>query len=215
MKIELFVLKKTFAFYLFSFDRRDAGSWIRDTEQPDISSIATWLRKYTNSWKKLLERTDEEIGLYGNIGKPGVYREVLVDLLKKHQEHLNNSVLVKFDSASPKKIRITIFLAEKATKSPSRKRPTPQKKEDAPGSPMAVGGLDTSPVSVPTLNPIQHQEVLNTMEQLPSPFPTAVAGHGTSVSSAGPTKSPSRTVSKTHLKAQEPPAQLEGRLLHK
>ena len=172
---------------LFSFDRRDGGSWIRDHEQPDVNLIATWLKKYTNSWKKLLERTDEEMGLYCAISRPGAYREILVDLLKKHQEYLNNSVLVKFDAGSPKKVRITIFPPEKVPKSPARKRTTPQKKQE-PGSPTAVAGVDTSLVSNPTSSPLQ--QVTGNMEQLPV-FSQAVAGSSTTAS-PGSTKSPSR-----------------------
>ena len=141
-----------------------------DLQQPDLASVTTWLRKYTNSWKKLLERSNEEIGFYNiNPTVPCTYRDVLIQLVKEQQVYWNSSVLVVFDEQAPKKIRLTIFPVEKSTKSPSRKRATPQKKtpQKLPMSPPAA--MEQSPHGA------QHQ--MNPQQERAPLTPRALQDH--------------------------------------
>jgi len=96
-------------FGIYLFDRKDGGHWIHDQEEyDDMTNFSAWFRKYCSSWKKLLEQSDEEIGLICKGGLPTGYRETLMYILQRQQDDLNTNVLDTFDEFSSRKIRINI-----------------------------------------------------------------------------------------------------------
>jgi len=71
-------------FGIYLFDRKDGGHWIHDQEEyDDMTNFSAWFRKYCSSWKKLLEQSDEEIGLICKGGLPTGYRETLMYILQR------------------------------------------------------------------------------------------------------------------------------------
>ena len=69
----------------------DYDTWIADNEvYEDERKFSKWFSDYSQAWKEILKRSDQELGLALEGGRDGGYRSALLEMLGGWQRETNN-----------------------------------------------------------------------------------------------------------------------------
>jgi len=79
-------LGRLFGVLLFA---TEDDTWLADNEMYEEKEFLTWFPDYSQAWKKVLEETDQDLGLALEGGKEGGYRSALLAMIKSWQREIN------------------------------------------------------------------------------------------------------------------------------